>query len=109
MFVIGIESGTFPFFRSTEPDQVNEERRLLYVGMTRSQGLLYLTYTERRLRAGSYKDAYLSSFIKDIKPSEVKWEDGRPTIDQKSRKIMSKILERNEVDEKEVVKSVAAL
>ena len=75
---------------------------MLYVAMTRAQALLYLTHTKRRLRAGRFKDVYLSSFIKDLNPKEVPWEAGRPAITVESRVVTASILERDQVDDAQI-------
>src|ERR671920_961599 len=48
VFIIGMEDGTFPHSRSIEEGNVDEERRLAYVGLTRAMRDLTLTYARRR-------------------------------------------------------------
>ena len=49
VIIIGLEEGTFPIWRSSESlAEIEEERRLFYVGMTRAQARLYLTSVRRR-------------------------------------------------------------
>ncbi len=49
VFLVGMEDGVFPHVRSlSEPDQLEEERRLAYVGMTRAQDQLYLSHADHR-------------------------------------------------------------
>ena len=49
VFLVGMEDGVFPHVRSlSEPEQLEEERRLAYVGMTRAQDQLYLSHAEHR-------------------------------------------------------------
>jgi DNA helicase-2/ATP-dependent DNA helicase PcrA len=48
VFMVGLEEGTFPHSRCSTPDDIEEERRLCYVGMTRAQNALYLSYSQGR-------------------------------------------------------------
>ena len=48
VFIIGCEEGVFPHMRSIEEGNLEEERRLAYVGVTRARQRLYLTYARRR-------------------------------------------------------------
>ncbi len=48
VFLAGLEEGLFPHSRSTLPEEVEEERRLCYVGITRAQEKLFLSYSRRR-------------------------------------------------------------
>ncbi|OJA17125.1 hypothetical protein AZE42_02583 [Rhizopogon vesiculosus] len=63
VFIPAVESGTFPFSRA---DDIEEERRLLYVACTRAQTLLYLTHSSKRKVAGESKSRDLSEFIAPI-------------------------------------------
>jgi DNA helicase-2/ATP-dependent DNA helicase PcrA len=63
VFVTGLEDGLFPLSRAyDEPAELEEERRLFYVGITRAEDKLYLLHARRRRRAGEYVDGYLSPF-----------------------------------------------
>ncbi|MEJ2441682.1 MAG: 3'-5' exonuclease [Patescibacteria group bacterium] len=67
IFVVGMEEGIFPHSRSLwGMDELEEERRLAYVGMTRAKELLYLTYANRRLYFGQKTSNPPSRFIIDI-------------------------------------------
>lgn len=67
VFMIGMEEGIFPHSRSLmEKDELEEERRLCYVGITRAQDRLYLTYANRRLFFGTRTQNTISRFIADI-------------------------------------------
>ena len=46
VFIIGCEEGVFPHSRSIDEGNLEEERRLCYVGITRAEQRLYLTYTQ---------------------------------------------------------------
>ena len=64
--IIGIEDGLIPHTRSDGPDGIEEERRLLFVGITRAQSFLALSCTYNRTVHGSSKTALPSPFLKDI-------------------------------------------
>lgn len=70
VFMVGMEEGLFPHSRSLmDPEQMEEERRLAYVGMTRAMNKLYLTYARRRLFFGTRSNNAVSRFIADIPES----------------------------------------
>lgn len=67
VFMIGMEEGLFPHSQSlTDTLEIEEERRLCYVGITRAQKQLYLTYTQSRLYFGTRTEGVISRFILDI-------------------------------------------
>ena len=71
VFVSGLEEGIFPHSRSLlERDQLEEERRLMYVAMTRAMEGLYLLHAMERMLYGEYRSNAPSQFLKDI-PEEL--------------------------------------
>jgi DNA helicase-2/ATP-dependent DNA helicase PcrA len=67
VFLIGLEEGLLPHSRSTdERDKLEEERRLLYVGMTRAKRRLYMSYAFRRTSYGRTNLSTPSRFLADI-------------------------------------------
>lgn len=67
VFIVGMEEGLFPHSRSLmDRAEMEEERRLCYVGITRAKERLYLLYARRRLFFGTYSQGVLSRFIADI-------------------------------------------
>ena len=67
VFIVGLEEGLLPHSRSIDdPDQMEEERRLFYVGMTRAKERLYLTRVFRRVVWGNTSPARPSRFLTDI-------------------------------------------
>ena len=67
VFIIGMEEGIFPHARSLmDKNQIEEERRLCYVGITRAKEKLFLTYTCRRMFFGQFSSNEVSRFISDI-------------------------------------------
>ena len=71
VFVVGMEEGLFPSFRSfEEKDGVDEERRLCYVAITRAREELYFTYTGNRMLYGKTSYCQPSRFLQEI-PGEL--------------------------------------
>jgi len=67
VFMVGMEEGLFPHSRSLmAPHELEEERRLCYVGITRAMHKLYLTYTRQRLYFGKRSSNLVSRFLADI-------------------------------------------
>jgi DNA helicase II / ATP-dependent DNA helicase PcrA len=72
VFLVGMEQGLFPHNRSlSDPLAIEEERRLCYVGVTRAQERLFLTYTSERRLWGSREAAFPSQFLSEIPPELV--------------------------------------
>jgi DNA helicase-2/ATP-dependent DNA helicase PcrA len=70
VFVTGLEEGLFPGASSMEdPEKLEEERRLFYVGITRAERKLYLSFAESRRRNGQIMPAVPSRFLRDIPTS----------------------------------------
>jgi DNA helicase-2/ATP-dependent DNA helicase PcrA len=79
LFLCGMEDGLFPHQRSiNDPEGLEEERRLCYVGLTRARQQLYLTYAEQRRLHGMDSYATPSRFIREIPPELI--EEVRPTM-----------------------------
>ena len=67
VFVTGLEDGLFPSLNSMDdPARLEEERRLFYVGITRAERKLYMSYAESRRRNGQVMPSLESRFLKDI-------------------------------------------
>jgi DNA helicase II / ATP-dependent DNA helicase PcrA len=79
VFMLGMEEGLFPHSRSLDsPEELEEERRLAYVGMTRAKDRLYLFHAFRRHLFGSANLNLPSRFLKDIPPELVDGSAGIP-------------------------------
>ena len=74
VFIIGLEDGVFPHMRSIESGDLEEERRLAYVGITRAKRVLYLTHARTRALFGSRDWNVRSRFIDEI-PAEFTDQD----------------------------------
>ena len=67
VFMTGMEEGLLPHSKSfMEPEQLEEERRLCYVGMTRAKEKLYFSYAKKRLYFGCQNHNEISRFIEHI-------------------------------------------
>lgn len=66
VFIAGLEDGILPLYRAKEENEIEEERRLLYVGMTRAKERLFLSHSAKRLWLGTYKNFPVSPFLTKI-------------------------------------------
>jgi DNA helicase-2/ATP-dependent DNA helicase PcrA len=85
VFIAGVEEGLLPISRAIEneyddPSQVEEERRLFYVGITRAEKLLYLTYTGMRMSYGRLDSSVPSRFLDALPQEHVKVLAARHTL-----------------------------
>jgi DNA helicase-2/ATP-dependent DNA helicase PcrA len=94
VFITGVEEGLLPVSRAIEnevndPNAIEEERRLFYVGITRAERLLYLTFTAGRSRYGRYESMIPSRFLANLPVETVKSSGTRaaaaPSLVQRSR------------------------
>ncbi|MDB9303602.1 DNA helicase PcrA [Nodularia spumigena CS-591/12] len=71
VFLVGLEQGLFPNYRSiNNPESLEEERRLCYVGITRAQERLYISHARERRLYGSREPAMRSQFLDEL-PEEL--------------------------------------
>ena len=69
VFLIGLQQGTFPSYLATSPEEIEEERRLMYVAMTRAEELLFLSYNRFEYRWGEIRSCQPSMFLDEL-PTE---------------------------------------
>jgi len=80
VFVVGVEEGIFPGIRSIgEPEEMEEERRLCYVAMTRAKERLYMTCAQQRMLFGRTSANRPSRFVGEI-PAEYVEQSGRRSL-----------------------------
>ena len=79
VFMIGMEDGVFPHMRSIEAGDIEEERRLCYVGMTRAMRNLYLTHARTRAMYGGREWNVSSRFLDEI-PADLTDQEDAPSI-----------------------------
>ncbi|MBK5914185.1 UvrD-helicase domain-containing protein [Rhodocyclus purpureus] len=77
VFLIGVEEGILPHRESQSPEKIEEERRLMYVGITRAQRSLHLSHCEKRKQARELISCEPSRFIREMSDSEMRISGGK--------------------------------
>ena len=72
VFLIGCEEDILPHANSIESGMVEEERRLMYVGITRAQRSLTISYCGKRKRAGEWQIVEPSRFLRELPPEDIR-------------------------------------
>ena len=83
VFLVGCEEGLFPHNDSIEEGHLDEERRLMYVGITRAKQQLALTYCKKRKRQGNWHFPEPSRFIDEMPQEDLHIlgrKDGNPIV-----------------------------
>lgn len=71
VYLVGMEEGVLPHERSELPEQIEEERRLMYVGITRAQRSLHISYCIKRKRGKEWATSEASRFLKELPENDV--------------------------------------
>lgn len=71
VFMIGVEEGILPHRQSELPEQIEEERRLMYVGITRAERSLHLSYCTRRKHGKEWQACEPSRFLQELPADEI--------------------------------------
>lgn len=74
VFMVGMEEGLLPHQSSIDEDNIDEERRLAYVGITRAQQQLYFTIAKERRHQGELIEPTPSRFLYELPSDDVEWE-----------------------------------
>ncbi len=74
VFMVGMEENLLPHRSSIKADDLEEERRLAYVGITRARKTLTLTYAGKRRRAGEWESCEPSRFLSELPDGDVEWD-----------------------------------
>ncbi|KAF8962796.1 UvrD-helicase-domain-containing protein [Flammula alnicola] len=107
VMIPSVDTDTFPFYRT---EDVEEERRLLYVACTRAQSLLYILHSIKRQVAGRTKDKKLSDFVSVVRTkNEGFFSYDVPRFLPQDCAVISKVLGRPLPDEAEVKRRLAEL
>lgn len=87
VFLVGMEEGLLPHRVSIEADQLDEERRLAYVGITRARRTLTLTYARQRRRGGENVTCEPSRFLAELPAEDLRWEGKEEATDPLERRL----------------------
>lgn len=90
VFMVGVEEGQLPHRTSLEEGTETEERRLMYVGITRAQRSLTLSYARSRRRFGETVKCQPSRFLKELPEDVVTWEGQNPDADRTAARARGK-------------------
>ncbi len=74
VFVVGLEEGMLPHERSLQEGDIEEERRLCFVGITRARERLYLSHARQRLLRGALLPRCASQFLSELPDEAIVWE-----------------------------------
>ena len=85
VFMVGMEEGLLPHQVSIDEDNVDEERRLAYVGITRAQQELTLTYAKIRRQFGETSQTELSRFVQELPQDDLAFENKKAPNTQAER------------------------
>ncbi|MEQ1582685.1 MAG: ATP-dependent helicase, partial [Candidatus Nitrotoga sp.] len=71
VFMVGVEEGTLPHHQSEQPEQIEEERRLMYVGITRAERSLQISYCTKRKQGKEWQTCEASRFLQELPADEL--------------------------------------
>lgn len=77
VFLVGIEEGILPHRESVDPAKIEEERRLMYVGITRAKHTLHISWCERRKQAREFVPSEPSRFIAEMGKEDIRFTGGK--------------------------------
>ena len=90
MFMVGMEEGILPHQGSIDEDNIEEERRLAYVGITRAQRELFFTYAKERRQYGEVIRPEPSRFLYELPQDDLDWQHSTVTKTAEQRQQMGK-------------------
>ncbi len=85
VYIVGMEENLLPHHASLEADDIEEERRLAYVGITRAQKTLTFTMAARRRKHGETVDCEPSRFLAELPEDDLVWEGRDQHVDPEER------------------------
>lgn len=85
VFLVGMEEGLLPHQSSVDEDNVEEERRLAYVGITRAQRELVFSLAKERRQFGEVINPEPSRFLFELPTDDVQWENQKPKATKEER------------------------
>jgi len=90
VFLVGMEEELLPHRVSIEEENIAEERRLAYVGITRAQRTLTMTLAAKRRRGGEMVRCEPSRFLDELPPEDIQWEGKGVELDPDTRQARGK-------------------
>jgi superfamily I DNA/RNA helicase len=87
VFMVGMEEGILPHQSSIDEDNVEEERRLAYVGITRAQRELFFTYAKERRQFGEVIRPEPSRFLYELPQDDLDWQQAAPVKTAEQRQL----------------------
>lgn len=94
VFVVGVEERLLPSDKCSTNSEIEEERRLLYVAITRAKQFCMLSYASKRMVNGDNRNTMRSRFIADISPKYIRGMMGTPSPYQNASRIAQKPVHR---------------
>jgi ATP-dependent DNA helicase Rep len=91
VFIVGMEEGLLPHQSSIDEDNIDEERRLAYVGITRAQKVLFMTLVKERRQYGEVSNPEPSRFLHELPQDDVVWEHKKPKVSAQERQQKSQV------------------
>jgi ATP-dependent DNA helicase Rep len=91
VFMVGMEEGLLPHQSSIDEENIDEERRLAYVGITRAQKVLFMTLVKERRQYGEVIHPEPSRFLHELPQDDVVWEHKKPKVSAQERKQKSQV------------------
>ncbi|MGO2306820.1 DNA helicase Rep [Providencia sp.] len=85
VFLVGMEEGLLPHQSSIDENNIDEERRLAYVGITRAQRELFFTHCRERRQYGELIRPELSRFLLELPQDDLEWEQQRKVVSAEER------------------------
>jgi ATP-dependent DNA helicase Rep len=91
VFIVGMEEGLLPHQSSIDEDNIDEERRLAYVGITRAQKVLFMTLVKERRQYGEVSNPEPSRFLHELPQDDLVWEHKKPKVSAQERQQKSQV------------------